>query len=112
MRLAPEGEGTKIGQLQVWGLWRRLKREEALRQSSSYSPLRSKHAVSKAEVEAWMSKHSSSALASPPDPSEPPPLMAVLRTHYTEDRLDADAWVADGGFCEEEGRACRCPWDL
>ena len=110
MRQAPEGEGTKIGQLQVWGPWRRLKKEGALRPSSSYYLLRSKHAVSRAEGEAWMLKRSSSAPASLRDPSEPPPPKAVLGTHCTEGRLDADVWAAGVGFGEEEGRACRGPW--
>lgn len=111
MRQAPEGEGTKIEQLQVWGPSRRLKREGALQQSSSDSLLRLKHAVSRAEAEVWMSRRSSSAPASPRDPSEPPPPKAALCTHCTEGRLDADVWVVGGGFGEGEGRACRGPWD-
>ena len=111
MRLAPEGEGTKSEQLQVWGPWTRLKWEEAPQRFSSYYLLRSKHAVSRAEGEAWMSKRSSSAPASLRDPSEPPPPKAVLGTHCTEGRLDADVWVAGEGFGGGEGRACTGPWD-
>ena len=58
-----------------------------------------------------MSRRSSSAPASPRDPSEPPPPKAVLGTHCTEGRLDADVWVVGGGFGEGEGRAYRGPWD-